>query len=146
MWYAYFMSDIPWFPVLPEWFTDGACVGEDPNLFEPSATNATATAGWRNICRECPVMDMCREYAIKNEPYGNWGGLTANERKQVKRLGRLAGYQSLLTESTYEPQPVQVSDELDLVYVQHSSVQLDSSQTKVALADLSIEELLLGIL
>jgi hypothetical protein len=35
-------------------------------------------------CRNCPVLLSCREYAIKHEGYGFWGGLTAKERKKIR--------------------------------------------------------------
>lgn len=140
------MSDIPWFPVLPEWFSEGACVGMDPNLFEPSATNATGSAPWRNICRECPIRQWCQDYAIKHESYGNWGGLTSKERQQLRRLDQLASLQLPSTQQNDEIPQVQVVDELDVEFVQPYSALSERPQTVKALADLSIEELLLGIL
>lgn len=36
------------------------------------------------ICRGCPVMRSCLEYAIAiREPHGIWGGLNENERKEL---------------------------------------------------------------
>lgn len=114
------MSNTPWFPVLPEWFARGACVGRDPSLFEPSATNATSTAPWRGICQSCPIREFCLEYAVDNETYGNWGGLTSNERKQLKRLETLTSYQYPSPELSNDFAQVQVFDELDIEYVQSS--------------------------
>lgn len=40
----------------------------------------------KNICAECPVKNLCLEYALEaNEPYGIWGGLTLPERNRLKR-------------------------------------------------------------
>jgi len=36
------------------------------------------------ICRECPVLADCREYALSiREPHGVWGGLSELERRQL---------------------------------------------------------------
>lgn len=38
----------------------------------------------KQICRECPVVADCREYAISiREPHGVWGGLSEQERRQL---------------------------------------------------------------
>lgn len=40
----------------------------------------------KDRCRGCPVIDRCLEYALdNNEPYGVWGGLTADERRALLR-------------------------------------------------------------
>jgi WhiB family redox-sensing transcriptional regulator len=34
------------------------------------------------VCARCPVLDQCREHALRaREPYGVWGGMTEHERK-----------------------------------------------------------------
>jgi len=36
------------------------------------------------ICTQCPVRQVCADYAIRNrEPYGVWGGLTPKQRRTV---------------------------------------------------------------
>lgn len=36
------------------------------------------------VCRRCPVMTLCREYALNvAEPYGVWGGLGEHERQEL---------------------------------------------------------------
>jgi hypothetical protein len=40
----------------------------------------------KNVCRACPVVAQCRAHALAvHEPYGVWGGLTADERKEQIR-------------------------------------------------------------
>lgn len=34
----------------------------------------------RSICARCPIWAECLSYAIKNEQYGVWGGMTSVER------------------------------------------------------------------
>ena len=39
------------------------------------------------LCDECPLKDLCRDYAISaQEDYGIWGGTNARERREI-RLG-----------------------------------------------------------
>lgn len=60
-------------PPPKELLEQGACVGQDPKLFygEETLLNAQAV----KICRTCPVMAQCGEYA-ESVPslYGVWGG------------------------------------------------------------------------
>lgn len=67
-------------------FLDGtaACAQphHDPDLWNSSAPAARQEA--KAICRRCPLMQACADYAItNNEPRGTWGGLTAPERRRL---------------------------------------------------------------
>lgn len=46
----------------------------------------------KQICRtSCEVQDQCLAYALAfDEPFGIWGGMTANERRDLKRQRRTA--------------------------------------------------------
>lgn len=38
----------------------------------------------KKLCGECPLQQMCLDYALKHhEEYGIWGGTTPGERKKV---------------------------------------------------------------
>lgn len=39
----------------------------------------------RSLCESCPVQLSCLRYALKWEPVGMWGGLSAAERKDLLR-------------------------------------------------------------
>ena len=39
----------------------------------------------RNICNNCIHKTECAEWGIKFERFGIWGGLSAYERKQIRR-------------------------------------------------------------
>lgn len=71
-------------PSIKDWADHGACKGEDSSdWFPPHRVSSGRWEGTRNalsICRSCPVVTECREYAIVHEPYGTWGGMTAEER------------------------------------------------------------------
>jgi WhiB family redox-sensing transcriptional regulator len=58
---------------------------EEQDNIEARRTQATIKA----ICRECPVKDLCLDYAIEaREEYGIWGGLTTKERNELIRFAR----------------------------------------------------------
>lgn len=41
----------------------------------------------KTVCAECPVKNLCLEYAvIAKEPYGIWGGTTPEERRKLTLL------------------------------------------------------------
>lgn len=68
-----------------EWKLNGVCRTIDPELWFPGEQQTGAEA--KRWCKTCPVMLTCLQYAIENaEPYGVWGGMTANERKLFRRL------------------------------------------------------------
>ena len=65
---------------LPAWMPRGACVGAaNPDLWYPERGQSANPA--KRICARCPVREECLEWALKNEDYGVWGGLSARERK-----------------------------------------------------------------
>jgi WhiB family redox-sensing transcriptional regulator len=59
------------------------CVDE-PEFFFPEGTEDSKRYDIgmaKYLCSGCPVIDECRMYALEaKEPYGIWGGLTADER------------------------------------------------------------------
>ena len=67
-----------------------ACRGVDTNIFFPSRYDDNGQAA-KAICARCPVIDECLAYALSLpfEPLdGIWGGLSKNERRQLKRRRR----------------------------------------------------------
>ncbi len=64
-----------------------ALTGEEPCAMEPDLY----TENWTNrglraeeartLCADCPVLDLCRDYAMTaKEPYHVWGGTVPSER------------------------------------------------------------------
>lgn len=74
-----------------DWQMQAACRGMDSEVFfHPDGQRGSARAqreqAAKQICASCPVMQQCREHALKvREPYGVWGGLTEDEREQILR-------------------------------------------------------------
>ena len=74
------------------WRERAACVVEDPELFFPvssigSVYNAQVPRA-KAVCVGCPVRLECLSEALVALPHGIAGGLTADERQQLRRGGR----------------------------------------------------------
>ena len=56
----------------------------DPDIFfsEEVAHQEEAIS----LCAKCPVLELCLNYAIKNEMYGIWGGTTPEERQTLRSV------------------------------------------------------------
>lgn len=52
-----------------------------PEELPPHSERNTAIALAKEICARCPIIDVCREYALTNrEEFGVWAGLLPSER------------------------------------------------------------------
>ncbi|MFQ5948450.1 MAG: WhiB family transcriptional regulator, partial [Acidimicrobiia bacterium] len=72
------------------WQLQALCRGNHSYLFFPPSTVERKEERERReqkakaICAVCPVKPECLEFAVQiREPYGIWGGLTENERRQL---------------------------------------------------------------
>jgi WhiB family redox-sensing transcriptional regulator len=66
------------------WAALASCRRYDPDIFFPGSEESSAAA--LRVCRACPVMDDCREWALDARVrYGVWGGLTERERRRMLR-------------------------------------------------------------
>ena len=66
------------------WAAYAACRTEDPDLFFPDSDGSTDQAV--RICRGCPVLSECRDWALSTRvKYGVWGAMTERERRRVLR-------------------------------------------------------------
>lgn len=65
------------------WSEHGNCRGVHPTTMFPERGDM---AGWqraRQVCRDCPVIEQCREAGL-DELHGCWGGLSPVERQQLR--------------------------------------------------------------
>ena len=71
------------------WRDRAACLGLDPELFFPIGSTGPAliqTEEARAVCRRCEVIDDCLSWAMDSrQEDGVWGGLSADERRALKR-------------------------------------------------------------
>jgi len=76
-----------------DWRHHAACVGYDEDLFFPlGSTEASDAEGDRAkaVCGSCPVRKSCLEWAPEvGVDDGIFGGLTAGERRALKRRTRV---------------------------------------------------------
>jgi WhiB family redox-sensing transcriptional regulator len=53
-----------------------------PSTFERKEQKLDREAKAKSICRECPVVEACLEFAVRiKEPHGIWGGRNEVERR-----------------------------------------------------------------
>ena len=74
----------------PDWMTKAACIGEPRDLFfpGPGQDGIRKTKKAKEICRTCPVVNDCIEYAMSFSPrslIGIWGGTTERERTRIHK-------------------------------------------------------------
>lgn len=71
-----------------DWRDAAACRGVDPELFFPTATSGPALAEQEAaataMCRRCPVLARCREWAVAHLAHGIAGGLTEDQRRDLR--------------------------------------------------------------
>lgn len=98
---------------------EGLCVGagpDDDRWFPPAARSGLsperareAQRAARRACAGCPVMELCREWAlVTRQEYGVWGGRAEHElaelrearRLEKRRAARRAGRRRVGTAST----------------------------------------------
>lgn len=72
-----------------EWRSRAICRDSNPELFFPVGTTGMALdqiGAAKSVCDACPVHGDCLEFAMEtNQESGVWGGLTEEERRQVRR-------------------------------------------------------------
>ena len=74
---------------LRPWQDAAACRGEDSTWFFPADAEQRRArlrreARAKAVCWQCPVMQLCRDHALRvEEPAGIWGALTEEERAQI---------------------------------------------------------------
>jgi len=69
------------------WRQRAACRGVDPDIFYPVSDEDAEDA--KAICRQCPVQELCLDWALSNrEREGVWGGTTERERRRIIRRRR----------------------------------------------------------
>lgn len=77
------------------WQEQASCRGVDLALFfgrdnEPRPERLDRERRAVQLCRTCPVLDICHEHALAQpERYGVWGGTTEEAREEERREGRI---------------------------------------------------------
>ena len=72
-----------------EWQFRAACRDTDRDLFfappgERGLRREFRVTAAKRVCASCPVLDECRDFALRTaQEYGVWGGLAEEERAQL---------------------------------------------------------------
>ena len=70
-----------------EWWDEGACRDQDPELFFPVTSIGPAArqiAAAKAVCQRCGVRRQCLHYALdSHQNYGVWGGTSEEERLRM---------------------------------------------------------------
>lgn len=78
------MSSIKEVPFPGPWRRRGACLVVPTEVFFPGPGESLEPA--KAVCRACPVVNECREYALGvSDLKGIWGGLGEEERQRLRR-------------------------------------------------------------
>jgi WhiB family redox-sensing transcriptional regulator len=76
-----------------EWWSLGACLSADPDLFFPISESGPArrqVTAAKAVCADCQVREQCLSYALAADPIqGVWGGTSEEERRALGRRERL---------------------------------------------------------
>ncbi len=68
------------------WQASATCATSDPELFFPEGPVHPYAV---RLCRECPVMPECLEFALADPRlHGIWGGTTGEERHRIRDRAR----------------------------------------------------------
>lgn len=73
------------------WMEDAACRGMDSSVFyypdgERGHARKRRVKVAKAICRQCPVLEECRSFALNNgEKFGVWGGMSEAEREAYQK-------------------------------------------------------------
>ena len=71
-----------------QWMAQGNCAERPPQLFFPSDGVGVEVA--KRVCTDCPVKQVCLEYALVNRiDHGVWGGTSERERRRILKRRRL---------------------------------------------------------
>ncbi len=67
-----------------DWRNEALCVEVGLDLFFPEKDGDSGLTA-RKVCRMCPVVEACREYAIERFiRYGIWGDTSPKQRERIR--------------------------------------------------------------
>jgi WhiB family redox-sensing transcriptional regulator len=85
---AWSMPETP----IGDWRAVAACREADPDLFFPVGTTGAALRqieAAKTVCRSCPSLDACLEFALSTgQDAGIWGATSEEERRAIRRARR----------------------------------------------------------
>jgi WhiB family redox-sensing transcriptional regulator len=90
-----------------DWRHRASCRDEDPELFYPMGNGGPALlqiVEAKSVCRRCPVVSACLEYALEfGQDAGVWGNTSEDERRALKRRNARTRAKATQPEVVEEP-------------------------------------------
>jgi WhiB family redox-sensing transcriptional regulator len=90
-----------------DWRHAAGCSDTDGELFFPAGTTGPyllQIEEAKAICRRCPVMEQCLQWALNNRiEYGVWGGMSEDERRLI-HLRTRRNQRRARTQANYNPE------------------------------------------
>ncbi len=84
----------PFRDAVTDWRSVALCRDTDPTLFFPVGATGAALdqiAAAKAVCLQCAARPDCLEFALEsNQDSGVWGGLSEEERRQIRRERKAA--------------------------------------------------------
>lgn len=65
-----------------ELYARAECADIPPGIFDGASLLDIGAA--KAVCRDCPVQGLCLDWAMANEAFGIWGGMTPAERDRLR--------------------------------------------------------------
>jgi WhiB family redox-sensing transcriptional regulator len=69
---------------VPTQFENPLCSEVDTELFFPDTGKNDQAAVAKKICRKCPHITECFEWALRNERFGIWGASSERDRRNLR--------------------------------------------------------------
>ncbi len=83
------IQTLPFPNAVTDWRSLALCRDTDPELFFPVGSTGLALdqiAAAKAVCMQCAARPDCLSYALdSNQDSGVWGGLSEDERRQIRR-------------------------------------------------------------
>ena len=64
---------------------DRACADRPDLTWHPERGGNAHVAAARAVCLTCPHLAPCRDWGVRHERFGIWGGTTQRERQRIRR-------------------------------------------------------------
>jgi WhiB family redox-sensing transcriptional regulator len=89
-----------------DWMLRGYCsvMQANPDIFYEDGNEETAKA----FCHQCPVINTCWEWAMRNDEEGVWGGTSAADRRAILRGGQRASCPSCRSLNLFQDSNTQI--------------------------------------
>lgn len=109
------------------WKDRADCQGFSVNFFFPKKELANQS---KKFCTDCPVISLCKTYAIAHEEFGIWGGTTRHERERYD-----PGFVLIIREMYYAAGLLEYrsSEPVAMFLKQKQEQQQEQQQARIAL-------------